>query len=434
MDSTGNGNGTAMAPVPAKDLTALALLPFTLALREPSKHDGPVEFEHQLEIDGRRQRVAVKLVPGQGGVLPVHGDQLVYLSLVQLALRQGNPGETLEFKRGAVFDLLEWSRAGRYYQKFEEALTRLTEMTVHLRSALIRRDGQEYDREVDVSHIINRFHIGKGRDAACMIRWGDITVAAFEAEDFKRLDWSLLLALGKSPLAAQAYRLLDRIALNGCERWEVDWSALASALGMRAEGYARPAQLKQKLQPHCDTLVEYGVIDGVEYERGGKFTFHIRNYLRAQIRRVLIEVFGMYEKLAAQLVGGYDEARVMKQCDCLHHGLRGKPQTPSGYLKKAIEEDYELRYAADEPQAFCGLWGMLGDEERNLYHQAGMQVCGVGYSLFDSSDDPTAWCQELRSVVRFMVAHSLEPKEILRTPIALRATGVMAGWRVGEEA
>lgn len=419
-----------MVPAPARDLTALALLPFTIALREPSKQDGPVEFEHQLEIGGRRQRVAVRLVPGQGGVLPVHGDQLVYLSLVQLALRQGTAEDVLRFERSDVFDLLQWPRAGRYYRKFEDALTRLTELTVHLRSALIRRDGREYDREIDVSHIIDRYHIGRGRDADCFVRWGDITAAAFKAEDFKRLDWPLLLLLGRNPLAAQAYRLVDRVALSGCERWDVDWKALASALGMRAEGYARPAQLRHQLQAHLDALVEHGVIDGVEYQRGGTFTFHIRNYLRAQIRRVLVDVFGVYDKLAAHLVGNHDEVRVMCQCDCLQHGRRGAPAQPAGYLKKAIEDNFDLRYAEDEPAAFCALWEMLSGEERRFYHEAGIRTCGLGENLFESSPDPTAWSQELRSVIRFLVAHSIDPEIVLQTPTSLRATGVIPGLHI----
>lgn len=116
---------------------------------------------------------------------------------------------------------------------------------------------------------------------------------------------------------------------------------------------------------------------------------------------------------------------MIKQCDCLTAVEEGR-SSPQDILKRPSSSEGP----DDEPEAFCGLWGMLRDEERQLYHRAGVAICGVGENLFDSSADPTAWSQELRAVVRFLVAHGLDAEEVLRTPTSLRATGMIPSLRI----
>lgn len=400
--------------ISGRDHASLALLPFTLALRDPSTSDGPITFEYTLQVHGKPRRNVVTLTPADDGQLPVHADQMVFLALLQLALRGDDPHERLTFHRQEVFDLLTWPRAGRYYERFTGAIRRLYGVGIRLQTALVARSGREYRRSESGLRIITEYHIEESREDSSWVEWGSPVTEAFRLGDFKRLDWNLLVALG-NPLTAQLYRLLDRVTIDGYQQWEVDWQDLAAALGMSADGYYRPAKFRQTLEPHLAALVEHKVIDGMDYERGGRFVFYVRNYLRVKIREALIQL-GVYETAAERLLRAHDEVTIMQQCDCLQHGQRGRPKSVGGYLTEAVRRNYPLRYASEEAAAFQGIWGMLSEEERVAYHQAGLVLCGATEDLFDTNEDPTAWSVETRAVVRFLVAHGVDPEEIVRAP------------------
>ena len=407
-----------------RDHASLALLPITLALRDPQDADGPSTFEYIIEADGRKRRVNVMLTPEKGQQLPIHADQMVLLALLQLALRNEPPSERLEFQRQEVFDLLQWPRAGRYYERFTGALRRLYGVSIRLQSALLARNGSEYRRSETGLRVITEYHVEQTRHDGSWVEWGHLVREAFRLGDFKRLDWDLLIALG-NPLTAQLYRLLDRVTLDGHQQWETEWQALAAALGMNADGYKRAARFRQTLAPHFDELYKHGVIDSVDYDRGGTFTIHIRNYLRSEVRRVL-EEFGVFAEAARQLMASHDEVLIMAQCDCLQHGRRGSPASKGGYLTEAIRKGFELRYPDDEPAAFAVLWrDLLSAPERSAYHYAGLALCGAGDSLFETSPDPTAWPIEFRAVVRFMICHNLDPEQVVTTPPGRGATRML---------
>lgn len=405
----------ALPTIRGRDHASLALLPITLALRDPQVATGPVSFEYLIEADGRKQRVNVTLSTEEGEQLPIHGDQMVFLALLQLAMNDPDHNGRLVFNRQQVFDLLRWPRAGRYYARLDGALHRLYSVGIRLQSAMLSRNGSEYSKSKTGLRVITEYHIEQNRQDASWVEWGHLVREGFRLGDFKRLDWDLLLALD-NPLTAQLYRLIDRVTLDGLQRWDVEWQALAAALGMRVEGYKSAARFRQTLAPHFDALAARGVIEGLDYARGGTFSIHIRNYLRSQLRRVLEEL-GVYPEAARKLVAGYDETVVMAQCDCLQNGHRGKPASSGGYLTEAIRKGFELRYPDDEPAAFASLWnGMFGTEERRAYQEAGLFLCGAGDRLFETSPDPTAWPVEFRAVVRFMMCHNLDPEEVMRQP------------------
>ena len=393
------------------DHAALALMPFTVATHmEP-----PVTFGYQMVVDEKIRRVNVTLDTVRSARLPMPSDQTVFLGLLQLALREGEPREELRFSRRELFDLLRWNERNDGYARLKEALHRLTAVLLTLEHEMVARNGQPYDQRQRGAHLIDDYEVGKGRDATVRVVWGHLVREAFRLGDFKRLDWDLLLALD-NPITMRLYRLLDRVTLSGNNEWELGWQPLAASLGMDASGYARPARFRQTLAPHIASLVANGVIEGCDYLRGGRFRFHIRNYLRGQLRRLLVEKFEVFEEAARQLVAGHDEVVIMAQCDCLQHGARPKPQALGGYLVQAVRQNYELRYADDEAELFCALWGTLLSAEREAYHRAGLKVLGVGEDLFEASVDPSAWSPTMRAVVRFMMCNGIEPDEVAGRP------------------
>jgi len=391
-----------------RDHAALALLPLTVA--SPSGGCEAVERGFSLTVDGKPRRVSVTLQPGTEG-LPTHGDGMVYLALLQLAMRD-EKYQRVEFTRSELLEVLAWHANGANYDRLRTALERLHALRIVVNAAMVARNGREYQRSQDAAHLIDRYHIAEQPGAVCWLEWGGLVREAFALADFKRLDWDMVKALG-NPLTAQLYRLLDRVTLSGEPTWSIGWRPLAGLLGMSHEGYARPARFRQKLDPHLDRLIEQGVLASYEYGRGGVFTFHMRNYLRGQLRGVLVSL-GVYDEAARQLVAGYDEVRIICQCDCLRFGNRQSPEKPAGFLVEAVRKDYPLSYDDQEAPSFAATWDLLMAGERDAYHRAGLQIVGGPDGLFDVQDEPAEWNQVLRAVVRFLVTQNLDPDEILR--------------------
>lgn len=392
--------------LPGRDLASLALLPVTVATAQDELDTW--EAAYQVPVDGRIQRYEVTLSPGKAG-WPTHHDQTVYLALLQLAVRNGC-AETLVCQRPQVFDLLGWSNDGHYYERFRSAVARLTELTVHVRSALISRDGRPYAKQDVGAHLIDHYEIERGYGSTVKIAWGRLVREAFALEDLKRLDWSTMMALG-NPLTMQLYRLLDRAVLAGETTWEVKWRTLAQMLGMNVENYTRPARLKQVLTRHFESLNEQGFLDRVDYKAGGTFTFHLPNYFRAEVRRVLASK-GVFEAAARKLLAAYDEVAILRQLDCLQFGTRPSPTSPGGFLVKAVEDGYELQYDEDEPYTLTALLDALPAEERVQIHRAALRIAGKPDDLFATCDDPAGWPFDMRVVARFMICHALEPTRI----------------------
>lgn len=400
--------GAEPVPVQGHDHASLALLPFGISGEE--RRQKPVTIAYQAHVDGKMRRVNVTIRPGAEVGLPTPGDQIVFLALIQLAMRRDEQTQRLSFARSELIDVLQWSDGGRNFDRLRESLDRLASVLITVNSALVSRDGREYNRRAEATGLIDGYSIESRRGAACYIEWGQIVRDGFHLGDFKTLNWDLCLALA-NPTATQLYRLLDRVVLSGEQTWEIGWRPLAQALGLSPDSYSRPARFRQVLDPHIDALIEHGIVDSVDYERGGKFRFHLRNYLRSQLRRVL-HALGCYDEAARQLVAGHDEVDILIQCDQLQHGAHPTPEKPGGWLTQAIREGYPLRYPPDERETFTALWEMLSPAERTAYHRAGLKLCSVREDLFATRPDPSAWPQELRSVIRCLVSHGIDPEQV----------------------
>jgi hypothetical protein len=381
------------------DHASLALTPFLAAGRAGEDRRRPVTVTYQAEVDGGYRRISVTLRPGAELELPTQADQVVFLALLQEAVASGWRERTM-VRRAALLRSLGWTVGGSTYERLRESLERLTAVTLSVQ-ALRSREGRDY-RTASAMHIIEAFHFSDGYDSAITVVWGELVRQAAEMGDLKRLDWDLVRALD-NPLTVQLYRLLDRVTLCGERQWSVGWRSLSIALGMSTEAYARPARFRQVLEPHIASLVEQGVLEGCEYERGGKFTFHVTNYLRSQLRRVLTEK-GVFPHVARQLVAAYDEVRVISQLDCLPFR---KAQSPAALLVKSIQENYPLSYPADEPAAFEGLVGVFSREEVALARGLAERLSGQ-----PGRGEPSAWPVAIRALTRFCLTQSIDPERV----------------------
>ncbi len=386
-------------PLPGQDHATLALVPFPL-LNEAERHK-PIRIAYRAMLDGQSRHVTVTLTPGAELGLPLPADQVVLLTLLQYLLASPDPTKPMSFKTTQLFRDLGWSGGGRCYEMLRDSLKRLAGVLVTVDKEMKARNGQPYRRASVGAHLLDTFQFSDRGDSKCMIEWGYIVREAYELGDLKRLDWDLVQALPTAS-AVQLYRFLDRAVLAGETRYEVDWTTLATAVGMSTQ-YAKPSLFRQRIEPHINDLVKNGFIDHWQYKRGGLFVFLLPNYLRSALRRLLTQQ-GVYAEAARQLVAGYDEVRILCQLDNLTY--RGAKE-PGGYLTQAIRNNYPLTYPDDEREAFVALWSLLLSEERTAYHRAALKLVGVG--LFDSLDDPAEWSCECRAVVRALITNNLDP-------------------------
>lgn len=385
--------------LPGQDHASLALMPFAPA----GERFRPLKVSYACVVDGQQRRIDFTLDPSAEVGLPLPADQLVFLALLQ-PLTEARVGERQVFRTRDLLRELGWSVGGRSYQELRQSLDRLVGLTLRVEETTFARTGEPYRRTAQALHVLDAYQLSSGPDEPSWVEWGLAVRQAVEVGDFKRLDWELAKSLS-TPTAVQLYRFLDRVVLGGETRYEIDWQSLATAIGM-STNYPRAAIFYQKLKGHLAALTERGVLESHEYLRGGTFVFHLTNYLRSELRRVLVGQ-GVFPEAARKLVAGYDEARVLMQLDCLP--FRGARE-PGGYLTQAIRYGYPLAYPPEEREAFLALWELLLQTEREAYHAAALRL--LGSNLFDQSPEPANWTAECRAVVRALVTHNLDPERV----------------------
>jgi hypothetical protein len=375
------------------DHAALAIIPHSVT----DTQDSTRRVERQVVVDGKVRRIVTELAVSAGDRLPNHADAACLLAVLQMAVEHGEQA-SLTFHQADVLKRLGLSSGGLNFERVRRALQRYQSLVIRVSSAVLSRDGREYNLRERAVHVIDEYSIEE-QSGRCKVVWGTLISEGLLLHDIKRLDWNLLLRLD-NPLTMQLYRLLDRVTLNGDTTWSIGWRPLADLLGMEASAYARPARFRQVLEPHLARLVHERVLTDWQYSRGGEFVFELTNYLRAQLRGVLIKL-GVYPQLAAQLVAGFDELRIMRQCDqCAFRSS----ESPAGYLVRAIQQDYDLKYPEDEPQTFRALLELfLSAEVERAVRFAG-KLTGR-----QPDGEPEQWPTELRAVTRVLLTHGIDP-------------------------
>lgn len=385
-----------VVPLPGQDHATLALLPFGT----PQDRFETRQIAYEALVDGRKRRLHVSLIPGAAG-LPLPGDQLIFLALLQKLSGEGSAREKMCFRTRDLMAELGLVVGGSGYARLRESLDRLVQVTIKTEDTWVARDGSPYKRTTQAQGLLDSYYISSHRDEASWVEWGLLVREAFELGDLKRLDWQLARSLNH-PAAVQLYRFLDRVVLSGETRYEIDWVTLSTGIGM-SSNYASGANFKQKIAPYLEELLSSGFLLGWEYRRGGHFVFLLPNYLRSNLRRLLLAQ-GVFGEAARQLVAGYAETRIMAQLDCLPYR---KVTSPGGFVTKAIRDNYPLQYPPEERAAFLQMMDLLLRTEVEAYHRAALRLLGA--NLFDAQPDPTSWTVECRAAVRFLVTNNLDP-------------------------
>jgi plasmid replication initiation protein len=329
---------------------------------------GIMQFENELRTrDGNvmQQSWVVRAAHGRG--LPGRYDQDVYVALMQLIDAKGLPADGwVSFSVYELVELMGKRHSGREYGQVRESLQRLATTSVESKNAFYHKGRKAYIS--DTFSLLTEVKLaeyegiaGERKDRN-RVHLSQYFVDSYRANYLKHIDarfyWSLA-----SPIAKRLYRLVDK-KRGGRRSWEVELFSLKSRIPLSDYRYA--SKIKEKLAPAHEELISKGFLSSVAYRKndGGQEyaayeiteDFHSRRAAVASRSLSTEELFcvqrlhaeGMARETAEELVATHGTARVMHYVEALPH--QKNIRNPAGWLRKAIESNYEL----DMPPALFG--------------------------------------------------------------------------------
>lgn len=306
--------------------------------------------------------------------LPLAMDIDVIIGLLYLTkIKNQFECSTVNFTRYELLKVLRWPDRGHYYKRLTESLNRWVGVTL-----VYKRAWWDNERKVKGNHA---FHILEAasvmeqsdRKAArtqqmplplSTIRWSNEFFQSIKANNIKKLDLQVYFSL-ESSITKQLYRFLDKRFYRK-PAWRFDLRTLACEHVGLSRNY-ETWQLKQKLKPAIDELVEIGFLKklpperqfsrtgkgewSVSVERSGSLKLRAEAELEErvadedeipQLARELMSR-GVNESQARELVASFGEDRIttqIEQFDWLRSKRPSEVKKPGGFLVTAIREGY----------------------------------------------------------------------------------------------
>jgi plasmid replication initiation protein len=292
--------------------------------------------------------------------LPGPLDMDVYLAVLELLEIRGGMPESgrLYFSLYELLQILGWQPGGRTYAKLKESLRRIALTGIESENAFYSK-GE--DRLITDSFRLWSVHFSevttKGSDSESSssrhyIRFDEWFIRSFQDHYLKGLDTNFYWELD-SPLSRRLYRLVDHKIRDSQSnlKWEADLLELQRQLPLAKYPYA--SKVKTVLKPAHKELVEKGFLASVEYLGRNRVVYVITQSFAH--RKKALELKGTPEEVIAiqtlrdeglsgdvarDLVARYGPEHCLKYADALPH--QKNLRRPAGWLRRAIEEGYEL--------------------------------------------------------------------------------------------
>jgi hypothetical protein len=325
-----------------------------------SKSDSVVAEHSVLGEDGSelKQRLEVS-APGKYR-LPGRLDYDVYSAVMELLeIRGGMPEDgTLRFSLHELILILDLEPSGRTYEEVRRSLRRIAATVLESDNAFWSKGQQR--------HISDTFRLwdvrfdevadGSGATSRHEIEFGKLFRRSYEEQYLRGLDIDFFWELG-SPVAKRLYRLVD-FKRDGTASWSTDLFDLQKRIPLGPYGYV--SKIKEKLSAAHEELVERGFLaavrykgkSGVEYAVSASFVRRRKGLELAGTREDYIAIkllteSGLRGDVARDLVAKHGPARCTRYANALpsQQNLR----SPAGWLRRAIEEGYEIDEAPEQP-------------------------------------------------------------------------------------
>ena len=305
-----------------------------------------------------RQRLEVS-APGKYR-LPGRFDYDVYSAVLELLeIRGGMPeGGTLSFSLHELIIIMDLQPSGRTYEEVRRSLRRIAATVLESDHAFWSK-GQE-------RHISDTFSLWNvrfdsitdknGSGSRHEIEFGKLFRRSFEEHYLRGLDIEFFWELD-SPVAKRLYRLVD-LKREGAASWSTDLFDLQRSIPIGPYGYV--SKIKEKLTAAHEELIERGFLAGVEYEDKSRIHYAVSEAFRD--RRKSLELAGTREEIIAiklltesglrgdvarDLVAKHGPSHCTLYANALPH--QRNLRNPAGWLRRAIEEGYEVESVPEQP-------------------------------------------------------------------------------------
>jgi hypothetical protein len=261
--------GKGMLPVRlGKDEMNMVEWPFAVLATVPENTTVLEYGDTIVGRDGKPLRRTWTVHAGTGLSLPIAGDEVVYVALMELAREKDFVSPTVHFSRYELCRRLGWPISGKSYGRIQDALNRLAAVTIIAQNAFWDNRGKTYANVA--FHILDEVALAtepggnSGSLPLSYCTWSDVMFRSFQAGNLKSLDVAFFLSLS-TPLCRRIFRYLDKKRYGGRRAFEIGLHRLAfERLGL-SRSYVTPAQIKRRLDPAHQELMNRGFLARAEY-------------------------------------------------------------------------------------------------------------------------------------------------------------------------
>lgn len=357
--------------VRARDEMNLAEFPLSAIADRTDPSQKTLRFEDQTWDPSRDVMVTRRLTITASDEygLPTATDDEVILGLIQLSLQRNFVERKVPFTRYQLIEVLGWRQEGKSYERLEQSLNRWVGVTLYYENAWWDKEHQSWVDEK--FHLIDNFKLydrerTRERRAGhqrvlplSTFTWNDVLFRSFTAGNLKSIDFEFCKSLASS-IAKRLYRFLDKRFYHR-KRWDFDLKEVSwEHIGL-SRSYDT-GNLKRKLRPAIDELVEKGFLEPMEdadrfvrvcagewriifqhARRTQKVAAPALNDQQAELVVALTER-GVTPSIAEQTVTKFSRERIATQLEAFDWRMRQKDarlsRNPAGFLISSIRSDY----------------------------------------------------------------------------------------------
>jgi hypothetical protein len=223
----------------------------------------------------KQQKWTIRSAAGLG--LPTEFAERVLVSLMAITAGEKFVSRKVTFSVYRILKMLGLTINKRNYKAVEKALKQLVGITIYSEGAFFDKEKQKRVTTLRGFHLIDDIWLRYLEDDESVkvaegsngyIVWGDRLWNSFKVGYIKNLDVDFYYSLDNA-VARRLYRFLDK-RMYYQDEYQIDIFDLAARIGLSR--YRYPSEVKKKLTPGFDELIERGFLKSIETIKVGKYT------------------------------------------------------------------------------------------------------------------------------------------------------------------